>query len=92
LKLSDAVVCNDSGGMHLAAALGTPGVALFGITDPGVTGPLHNRMRVVRAEGPGPVSRRIQRQDARARRALESISVDRVLREVWMVLEGRDHD
>lgn len=40
LALSDAVVCNDSGGMHLAAALGTPLVALFGITDPAQTGPL----------------------------------------------------
>ena len=35
-----AVVGNDSGGMHLAAAAGTPVVALFGITDPAKTGPL----------------------------------------------------
>ena len=40
LALSDAVCCNDSGGMHLAAAVGTPLVAFFGITDPGKTGPL----------------------------------------------------
>lgn len=30
---------NDSGGMHLANALGTPLLALFGPTDPDVTGP-----------------------------------------------------
>lgn len=35
-----AVVANDSGAMHLAAALGTPGVAIFGSTDPVATGPI----------------------------------------------------
>ena len=40
LQRCRAVVANDSGGMHLAAALGTPVVALFGHTDPGRTAPL----------------------------------------------------
>lgn len=40
LTLSDAACCNDSGGMHLAAAVGTPLIAFFGITDPDTTGPL----------------------------------------------------
>jgi heptosyltransferase-2 len=35
-----ALVCNDSGPMHLAALVGTPGIALFGPTDPDRTGPL----------------------------------------------------
>jgi heptosyltransferase-2 len=35
-----AVVANDSGAMHLAAAVETPVVALFGPTDPGRTGPV----------------------------------------------------
>ena len=37
------VLANDSGTMHLAAALGTPGVAIFGSTDPLATGPLGGR-------------------------------------------------
>lgn len=40
LSLCDAFVGNDSGAMHVAAAVGTPVVAVFGSTDPRRTGPL----------------------------------------------------
>ena len=39
LKRSSLLITNDSGPMHLAAAVGTPVVALFGPTDPVRTGP-----------------------------------------------------
>ncbi|HVO65191.1 MAG TPA: glycosyltransferase family 9 protein [Syntrophales bacterium] len=38
-KLSSLVITTDSGPMHIAAAVGTPVVALFGPTDPSRTGP-----------------------------------------------------
>ncbi len=41
------VISNDSGAMHLAAALGVAVVAIFGSTDAGATGPLSARARVV---------------------------------------------
>lgn len=47
LSLARAVVANDSGPMHLARAVGTPVVALFGPTDPGRTGPLGGEGRVI---------------------------------------------
>jgi lipopolysaccharide heptosyltransferase II len=39
LRLSELMVTNDTGPMHVAAALGTPVVALFGPTEPRRTGP-----------------------------------------------------
>lgn len=40
MSVCDLVVANDSGGMHLAAALNVPVVALYGMTDPVRTGPI----------------------------------------------------
>ena len=45
-----AVVGVDSGPLHLAAALGKPGVAIYGPTDPGQTGPFRSRMTVLRTK------------------------------------------
>ncbi len=57
LSLARLFVGIDSGVLHLAAALGTPCVALFGPTDPQQTGPQGEGHRVVRAaeDGPGPM-------------------------------------
>ncbi|HZT72861.1 MAG TPA: lipopolysaccharide heptosyltransferase II [Terriglobales bacterium] len=53
LTLCDLLIANDSGPMHLAAALGTPVVAIFGPTRECATRPLAapGRLRIVRAEG-----------------------------------------
>ncbi|EGV51729.1 lipopolysaccharide heptosyltransferase II [endosymbiont of Riftia pachyptila] len=48
LSLADAVVSNDSGLMHVAAALDRRLVAVYGSTDPGFTPPLNSRSKVVR--------------------------------------------
>lgn len=41
------LLTNDTGTMHLAAALGTPTVSIFGSTDPILTGPLGNQHTVI---------------------------------------------
>ena len=74
LALSAAVLCNDSGGMHLAAALGTPLVGLFGITNPGQTGPLGKHVRILQQSERR--SRDVSRHSREARRALRAITVD----------------
>jgi heptosyltransferase II len=50
LKQLRLLLTNDSGPMHLAAALGTPLVAVFGSTDWSETAPFSERARVVREE------------------------------------------
>ena len=50
LALSTGAVANDSGAMHLAAAVGAPLAAIFGPTSPGKTAPL-----VAHAGAPTPV-------------------------------------
>ncbi len=48
LRASDALLTNDSGPMHLAAVVGVPVFALFGPTDPGLTGPYGEQHLVFR--------------------------------------------
>ena len=48
MSLSDLVVSNDSGLMHIAAALQKPLVAVYGSTDPGFTPPLNEQAEIVR--------------------------------------------
>ncbi len=47
LRAARAVVANDSGVMHLAAALGKAGVAIFGSTDYTATGPIHPGWKIL---------------------------------------------
>jgi heptosyltransferase-2 len=52
LAAAKLVLCNDSGAMHLASALGVPTVAIFGSTEPLMTGPLGPRGTVLRHHVP----------------------------------------
>lgn len=81
LERCSSVVANDSGGMHLAAALGIGVVAIYGITDPGKTGPLGPRCRVIKASGAA--SREISRHSQEAQARLAAIQPETV----WEVLK-----
>ena len=74
LSLSSVVLCNDSGGMHLAAAVGAPLVGFFGITNPEQTGPLGKQVRLLQRSDIR--KRDVPRRSARAEKALRAITVD----------------
>ncbi len=87
MKTCDLVVCNDSGGMHLAAAVGTPLVALYGITDPARTGPLGVNCRVL--QNSAAQSRDVERDSAEARASLTSIQPEQVFDAALQSLERK---
>jgi lipopolysaccharide heptosyltransferase I len=79
IERADLVISNDSGPMHIAAALGKPLVALFGPTNPTRTGPYQREDSVVRLDIPcSPCyARRCVHQSC-----LRWLSVDAVMRVV----------
>lgn len=52
LSLADLVISNDSGLMHVAAALQRPQVIVYGSTDPKFTPPLNERVKILRLSLP----------------------------------------
>ncbi|MBN1557513.1 MAG: lipopolysaccharide heptosyltransferase II [Lentisphaerae bacterium] len=85
LSLCRCAVGNDSGGTHLAAAVGSRVVTVFGLTDPEQTAPLGEGHRIVAAEGPR--SRDLPRRSREARARLAGIEPERVWAAARAVLE-----
>jgi ADP-heptose:LPS heptosyltransferase len=77
------VITTDSGPMHLAAAVGTPVVALFGPTDPARTGPYGRGHRIIRR---GISCSPCFRKQCEAPRCMTEISVEDVFAAVKDVL------
>jgi len=89
LSRCNTVLCNDSGGMHLAASTETHVVAIYGITDAEKTGPLGKGHRIIQAQGVK-VSRSIPRDSPEARKALASISPQEVAVAALEVIEDKE--
>lgn len=79
LKRCAVFVTNDTGAMHVAAALGVPVVAIFGPTDPRTTSPVG---RHVRLRHPVPCSPCLLRECPIDHRCMTGISVDDVFTKV----------
>ena len=73
-RRATAVIGVDSGPMHLAAALGKPGVAIFGPTDPAMNGPYGDTMQVLRSPRAVTSYKRVSTIDA----SMRDIDPDRV--------------
>jgi lipopolysaccharide heptosyltransferase I len=74
------VVCNDSGPMHIAAALNVPVFAIFGPTSPIRTGPYGEIHTVIR--GTLPCSPCFRRVKCKGWECLPAISVEHVLQQI----------
>ncbi|MBI4531151.1 MAG: glycosyltransferase family 9 protein [Candidatus Latescibacteria bacterium] len=91
---ASVVVCNDSAPIHIALARGTPVVAIFGPTHPGLgfVGPGES-MQVVRVDVPcSPCSlhgERLCRQERRM--CMEDVTVEEVIHQVHTVLLRNVH-
>jgi ADP-heptose:LPS heptosyltransferase len=87
LKRCMVYVGNDSGVTHMAAAVGTPVVALFGPTDPQVWGPRGKHVHTVyRGVSCSPCSRE-EMNACSHKKCLESITVEDVYRSVSTVIQ-----
>ena len=82
-----AVVGVDSGPLHVAAALGRPGVAIYGPTDPAQTGPYGTSFTVLRH--PGAVTSYKRRDEICA--SMRAIMPDAVFDAVQARLAGHTH-
>lgn len=92
LERLDVLVTGDTGPMHLAAAVGTPVVAVFGPSDPARYAPRGPSDRVVRVDLPCSPCNRIRLPPARCvghtPDCLALVSADRVHAAVAAVLDG----
>ncbi len=86
MKRLSIFITNDSGAMHLAAALGVPTVAVFGSTDPGLTGPRGEKTRVVMKKTEcSPCFERVCRHGHME--CMEAVTVDDVLEAARELIE-----
>ncbi len=80
------LVSNDTGAMHVAAAVGTPVLAIFGPTDELATGPLGRSACLVRE--PVPCSPCLLRECPIDHRCMTGVTVAQVLREAGVLLDA----
>lgn len=82
MKKCRAILTNDSGPMHMADSLKVPCVALFGSTDPIVTGPFYGQQVLYKKAACSPCFLRTCPIDFRC---MEAISVEEVLNTIQKV-------
>ena len=91
LAAADVSVTNDSGLMHVSAAIGTPTVAIFGPTSPWHWKPLNPIAAILEPPGDEAAAKRarIEGNDAVRHRRTADVTVETVLAAVREVLRNR---
>jgi lipopolysaccharide heptosyltransferase I len=92
IRRAAVVVTNDSGAMHIAAALGRPAVSIFGPTNPVTVGPYGQPGSVVRLSLPcSPCNFRRLSQCPYSHRCMRDLSVDIVMDRIRDILAPAPH-
>jgi len=78
-----AIVGVDSGPLHIAAAIGKPGVAIYGPTDPAATGPYGKTFAVLRSRDAVTTYKRGAESDA----SMRAITPGQVFEQLRTILE-----
>jgi lipopolysaccharide heptosyltransferase I len=87
IRLARVLVTNDTGPMHVAAALGRPVVAVFGPTEPRRTGPFTPHSRVLQTSIPCVPCLRPKCAHVRPMECLTSLAPERLLPHVLAFLD-----
>lgn len=90
IKLCNLFISNDTGPMHIADAVDTPLIAIFGPTDPAISGPSGGKSVIVRLDLPcSPCNRKGEcPYDVRC---MHEITPEMVLEKVLKLLETSSH-
>jgi len=89
LKECDLFIGNDGGAMHIAAAVGTPVIALFGPQSPDRFGPLGTATKVLYTKTPCSPCRQDECTESPGRRCMDLISEEEVVAAIDEMV--RDH-
>lgn len=79
IKRSDLFVGNDSGITHLAAAVGTPTISIFGPTDPRMWGPRGEQVKILYKKSPCSPCSFDTRRNCFSQICLEGVTVEDVI-------------
>ena len=90
LRFSKLLLTNDTGPMHIAAAIGTSVISIWGSTSPELTGPLTSRSTVIRH--PVECSPCFLRECPIDFRCMEGVQVDEVVKAVLKRLGVEERD
>jgi lipopolysaccharide heptosyltransferase II len=86
IRLSDLMISNDTGPMHVAAALGKTVVAVFGPTEPRRTGPYRQLQNVVRIDLPCAPCLKSYCTYSKPMECLKAIAPESVFKRAMMVI------
>ena len=82
IKRCNLFVGNDSGITHLAAAVGTPAISMFGPTDPSVWGPRGERVKIFYRKSPCSPCSFDMRRNCFSNICLEGVTVEDIISEI----------